>query len=213
MNDIDLMANQLATFLLGAGVAMLGGTCPVADTIVHVSNTPGSLIPALATARDTLKSLVLAEPGNPTWKVTSEYRSISYQQHFYSLRTTFIALNALPGIESYVLQIGTKERPQLKILEGSEFTTCSALVTKLNDEIRLHGLKVGPAGPPDYYAPPVSEPSKAENAAHTQGRAFDATIGNLTAARIDELANLAGLHRPYLPHDDVHFELKPPTAP
>ncbi len=173
--------------------------CPVANTIVHVQNEPGVLIPALATARDKLRDLILSEPGNPSFKVTSEFRSMAYQAHFYSLRTTFIALNDLEGIGSHV----QSARPQLRIAANTPYAVCSGLVDELNREIRQHALV---PGRPDN-APSVSNPANPNYAAHTQGKAFDATIGGLSQQRITELAAQANLHRPYLATDPVHYEL------
>jgi len=124
---------------------------------------------------------------------------MAYQAHFYSLRTTFIALNNLEEIGSHV-QSG---RPQLRIAANTPYVVCSGLVAELNREIRQHALV---PGRPDN-APSVSNPANPNYAAHTQGKAFDATIRELNQQRITELAAQANLHRPYLATDPVHYEL------
>lgn len=185
-------------------------TCPVADVIEETPNDPGILAPALVIARNRLRDLVLAEPVPRSFEVTSEYRSLRYQTHFYSLRTTYIELKKLQGIT------GDKcgNSSHLTIAADSPFLCCQALVDELNREICVtHGIRART----DDGTPAVSNPDDPENLSHTLGpngeegvsRAFDAKIEGLTETRIDELAAQAGLYRPYRATDPVHFELCP----
>jgi hypothetical protein len=185
-------------------------TCPVADIIEETLNDPGVLAPALVIARDNFRNLVLAEPAPRSFEVTSEYRSLRYQTHFYTLRTTFIALSGMEGITGDLCG----NTSHLTIAADSPFLCCQALVNEVNHELcDVHHIRART----DDGTPAVNNPNDPENLSHTHGpngeigmsSAFDAVITGLTSARIDQLAAQAGLRRPYPATDPVHFELAP----
>ena len=146
------------------------------------------------------EALVLAEPG--TFEIMEEGHTQAYQDHLYAIRTTYMDLNALPGINSLV----ASGRPQLSIDPLSPYVSCQLLVDKVNLEVSVHILF--PSLPDN--APWAHDPTTLMAAAHRAGEGFDARITGLTQARIDQLANQAGLHRPDSINAPDHYELLGP---
>jgi hypothetical protein len=179
--------------------------CPVTNVVIHIENGSGNLVPELATARDLFKQKILNESG-ATISITSEYRTTEYQRHLYSLRTSFIQLDNLPGVDSFV---NFANRPQLIVMPDSPYAACTHLIDKVNGEISDHALLAGTTEA-SGLAPPVSNPDTGSGSAHSRGEAFDAKITGVTQEKIDALAAEAGLWRPYPVSDKVHFELNIP---
>jgi len=133
-----------------------------------------------------------------TFTIMEEGQTLAFQQHLFSIRKTFIDLNALPGINASFIPI-TPPRPQLTDVLAS---LCQTLVNEVDLEIIVHDLV---AFTPDD-APWAHDPLSPSSAPHRTGGAFDAFITGLTEAEIDLKATAAGLHRPNPATEPFHFE-------
>jgi hypothetical protein len=139
----------------------------------------GGLLPAMAQALEKFRKLVTSAGG--TFDLKSAYRPLAYQEHLQQVWFKWmreLRFNRLPG--------------------------CQALRTQVNEEFTRHKLM------------PTQMP--VTDSDHTRGMAFDAAVFmprpvHTTAKKrrvtvsLDRLALMAGLKRPDIRRDPVHFKL------
>ena len=77
---------------------------------------PSQLVPNLQTALGKFKQLLNAD--SDPFDVTSGYRSTAIQAFWYELRTKYLQLASVPGIEGTNQSVGSSKRPQLIIEPG-----------------------------------------------------------------------------------------------
>ena len=194
-----------------------GGTQADTDAIA-LENTArsGQSISPLADVDPTLAASVrafLALIGADESIITSGYRPLPYQQHFFDLSTELKTLAAqhLPGVRI------TGNPPRIEIVNEPRFAAdprangARTRICMLNREIALHGLQRGKRG-----GLAVNPPEQSEHT-HKPALAVDLSKNALRARRLSnpkiaEFACRAGLWRPYVQSDPVHFESVPPAG-
>jgi hypothetical protein len=132
---------------------------------------------------------------------TSAYRPKTYQAHLYELKTKYLELTNVNGITYDLNESGS---PKLLMnMSVPAAAACSTIANKVNSEIAIHKLKKGS----NKKSPAVSQPGTSY---HEFGAAFDAVFNDLPSTPstlLDDIAALAGLHRPCKEDDPVHFQL------
>ena len=162
----------------------------------------GELDSTLKAAVEDFRESVTAEPGSPTFRVTSGVRDNSYQGYLYQMRTAYLALALLPNVNAEFRFVDDKlnrVRPQL---DYSGTPLCKSTIDELNTRILSHSIGVSGRGD----GPGVNPPGLSN---HLTGNAVDVAIGgNITPARITQIA--LGLDLPLcqpVPSEPHHFEL------
>jgi hypothetical protein len=141
----------------------------------------GGLLPAMAQALEKFRRLVASAGG--TFDLKSAYRPLAYQEHLQ--------------------QVWFKWMRELRF---NHLAGCQALRAEVEEEFTRHKLM------------PTQMP--VTDSDHTRGMAFDAAISMprpvvvrskrrrvVTGVSLDRLALLAGLRRPDIRRDPVHFKL------
>lgn len=197
-------------------ISVLADECSVPPLSTSHDNLPAddvnNIIPELQQAVADFRTSVLNALPGAFFQVTDGHRSVERQTHFYEIKSKFNDLKALDGIEAYKTTVGSnpKLRPQLKLRTSpppsDAAQACKHRLNDINQEIApTHLLK--PTGNGSGVSVAVSNP--AENSHHIlqPAEAVDIALDNrLSFTQIEQLANAAGLYRPF-PQDDVHFEL------
>ena len=173
--------------------AHIEATCSVEPlTLAHLNELPYSeslLAPNLQTALASFRSAVQGLGGTVT--PTSGYRSPAYQAHLFEIRTKFLELKGVDGVNASVVS----GRPHLATTPAT--AACQDVVDAVNNEINQHQLVARQDG-----TPPVNEHSL-----HEQGIAVDLNVTGLPPnVSLDELARANGLYRPNPAGDRVHFQ-------
>jgi Mg-chelatase subunit ChlD len=177
-------------------------------TTPHTFEPPdlANLTPDLRAA--TLKYQHLANSAGANAVVTSTHRSVEYQRHLYEIKTKFEELDAVAGMETKLLPIGSG-RPQLVPTPGTPAAAYAALATQVNQEILDHTLVSDTAGSPKVAPPSASRHNSLPAEAVDISTRSKTTGAVIPQATVDELAKKAGLYRPYPVKDKIHFELIP----
>ncbi len=206
--DVNKLLTATATDPDGNTSEMLPGIGRVVQLAVpHSGPFPADLNLLAPALRAAVLEFQAALPSGVQLIPTSTYRPTYYQAHFYELKTKYLELTGIDGIE------GTKQNgvPQLEVEIGGEGELYRGVVDKVNQEILGHGLQPGKQPP---YAPSVNPPiglaalhSRRAPNGTPQAEAVDLRFVGATRDELDDLADEHGLYRPFPESDPPHYQL------